>query len=245
MKKWKTGTRSVALTAAAMVGVLPFAALTPAYATPTTPATPAPSATVTPPPAATPSPSGTPSPSASAETKGIFTPLSYKLSLKGQRQQTNYYCVPASSSMSLSSFGIDVSQSTLAKKMKTTTSGTKGVNAVPVINSYVKSRGYKYTIPTDADGNAGVLMKRVSENIGDLHRAPVIAVWMEKLPWNKGKVKGTKVGHAIIAYGYDKLKGTITVYDPWKPTGGTHTLSSTSLAAILQPGGNMYYVSKL
>lgn len=147
--------------------------------------------------------------------------------------------------MSLSSFGVNVSQSTLAKKMKTTTSGTKGANAVPVINSYVKSRGYKYTIPTDADGNPGMLMKRVSENIGDLHRAPVIAVWMEKLPWNKGKIKGTKVGHAIIAYGYDKLQGTITVYDPWKPTGGTHTLSAATLADILQPGGNMYYVSKL
>lgn len=230
MKKCKTGT-GIALTMAATVGALQFTVLTPAYASPT----PSPSAT----------PTATPSPIASATTKGIFTPLSYKLSLKGQRQQTNYYCVPASSSMSLSSFGVNVSQATLAKKMKTTTSGTQGANAVPVINSYVKSRGYKYTIPTDADGNPRVLMSRVSGNIGDLHRAPVIAVWMEQLPWNKGKVKGTKIGHAIIAYGYDKTKGTITVYDPWKPTGGSHTLSASALAKVLQPGGNMYYVSKL
>ncbi|MFG1690355.1 C39 family peptidase [Nonomuraea sp. NPDC049269] len=212
---------------AATVGALQFTALTPAYASPT------------------PSPSATASPTPSPTAKGLFTPPRYQLSLKGQRQQTNYYCVPASSSMSLSSFGVSVSQATLAKKMKTTTSGTKGANAVPVINAYVKSRGYKYTIPTDADGNPGVLMSRVSGNIGDLHRAPVIAVWMEQLPWNKGKVKGAKIGHAIIAYGYDRTKGTITVYDPWKPTGGSHTLSASALAKVIQPGGNMYYVSKL
>ncbi|WP_219467848.1 C39 family peptidase, partial [Nonomuraea rhizosphaerae] len=189
--------------------------------------------------------SPTPSPIPSPTAEGIFTPLKYKLSLKGQKQQTNYYCVPASSSMSLSTFGVKVSQATLAKKMRTTTSGTKGANAVPVINAYVESRGYRFSIPTDADGNPGVLMSRVSQNIGDLHRAPVIAVYMERLPWNKGKVKGKKVGHAIIAYGYDKLKGTITVYDPWKPTGGSHTLSSAALAKVLQPAGNMYYVSRL
>ncbi|WP_433514237.1 C39 family peptidase [Nonomuraea sp. CA-143628] len=228
MKKCKTGF-GIALTTAATVGALQLTALTPAYASPTTPATPTPS----------------PSPTASAKPMGIFTPLSYTLPLKGQRQQTNYYCVPASSSMSLSSFGVNVSQATLAKKMKTTTSGTKGANAVPVINAYVKSRGYKYTIPTDADGNPSVLMSRVSQNIGDLRRAPVIAVWMEQLPWNKGKVKGTKIGHAIVAYGYNKTKGTITVYDPWKPTGGSHTLSASTLAKVIQPGGNMYYVSKL
>jgi hypothetical protein len=211
---------------AVTVGALGFAA--PAHASPT------------------PAPSPSPTSTTTATPKGLFTPLKYKLSLKGQRQQTNYFCVPASTSMSLSTFGVSVSQSTLAKKMKTTASGgTKGSNALPVINAYVKSRGYKYTSPTDADGNALVLMNRVSGNIGDLHRAPVLAVWMEQLPWNKGKIKGTKVGHAIIAYGYDKTAGTITVYDPWKPTGGAHTISASALAKILQPGGNMYYLSKL
>ncbi|MGW6494132.1 C39 family peptidase [Nonomuraea angiospora] len=228
MKNRRTGT-GVALTAAVTVGVLSFTAASPAYASPGTP---------------TPTPS--PSPSVTATPKGLFTPLKYQLNLKGQRQETNYFCVPASSSMSLSTFGVNVSQSTLAKQMKTTASaGTKGKDAIPVVNAYLKSRGYKVTSPTDADGNAVVLMNRVSGNIGDLRRAPVLAVWMEQLPWNKGKIKGTRVGHAIIAYGYDKTAGTVTVYDPWKPTGGTHTIKASVLAGILQPGGNMYYVSKL
>ncbi|MBF8186667.1 C39 family peptidase [Nonomuraea sp. K274] len=230
MKNFGAGT-GIALTATITASTLCLTGPTPAHASP---GTPAPTA----------SPRSTPV--ATATPKGLLTPVKYQLSLKGQRQSTNYYCVPASSSMSLSSFGIKVSQSTLAKKMKTTSSGgTKGANAVPVLNAYVKSKGYKYTIPTDADGNALVLMKRVSEDIGDLHRAPVIAVYMEQLPWNKGKVKGTEVGHAIIAYGYNKLTGTITVYDPWKPTGGSHTIAAATLANTLQPGGNMYDISKL
>ncbi|MBE1590272.1 C39 family peptidase [Nonomuraea angiospora] len=230
MKNRRTGT-GVALTAAVTVGVLSFTAASPAYASPGTP---------------TPTPSPSPSSSVTATPKGLFTPLKYQLNLKGQRQETNYFCVPASSSMSLSTFGVNVSQSTLAKQMKTTASaGTKGRDAIPVVNAYLKSRGYKVTSPTDADGNAVVLMNRVSGNIGDLRRAPVLAVWMEQLPWNKGKIKGTRVGHAIIAYGYDKTAGTVTVYDPWKPTGGTHTIKAAVLAGILQPGGNMYYISKL
>ncbi|MEV1178354.1 C39 family peptidase [Nonomuraea sp. NPDC049784] len=226
MKNHRPGT-GIALAMAATVGALCFTPLSPAYASPAAPA-------------------AARSAAATAKSDQLVRPLKYQLSLDGQRQQTNVYCVPASSSMSLSTFGIAVSQSTLAKKMKTAPPyGTEGVNAVPVINAYVKSSGYKYTMPTDADGNPAVLMKRVSNNIGQLHRAPVLTVWMEQLPWNKGKLKGTEIGHAIIAYGYDKAAGTITVYDPWKPTGGTHTITASALARVLQPGGNMYYVSKL
>ncbi|GAA3236360.1 C39 family peptidase [Nonomuraea helvata] len=222
MKYPGTGT-GIALTTT--VTALCLTALSPAYASPT--------------------PTTTPSPTATARTQSLVAPLKYQLSLKGQRQETNYFCVPASSSMSLSTFGVNVSQATLAKKMKTTPShGTQRVNALPVVNSYVKSRGYTYTVPGDTDGNPALLMSRVADNVGQLHRAPLLGVWMEQLPWNKGKVKGTKVGHAIIAYGYDRMAGTITVYDPWKPTGGTHTISASTLAGILQPGG-MYYISKL
>ncbi|MEO3876687.1 C39 family peptidase [Nonomuraea sp. B12E4] len=248
MKKWNTGT-GIAL--AVTAGVLQFAAPGPAYASPGV-ASPVPGVAPSPAPSPRPSTTASPSPSPiaapapSASTKGLLTPLKYQLSLTGQQQQTNYYCVPASSSMSLSTFGIKVSQATLAKKMKTTASdGTSGTNALPVLNAYIKSKGYRFTKPTDSDGNPSMLMKRVSENIGDLHRAPVIAVWMEQLPWNQGKVKGANIGHAIVAYGYDKPAGTVTVYDPWKPTGGIHTISATALAGIVQPKGNMYYVSKL
>ncbi|TDE17943.1 hypothetical protein E1295_48225, partial [Nonomuraea mesophila] len=161
---------------AVTVGTLCLTSLTPAQASPTTPP-------------------ATPTSSPTAGTKGLLSPLKYKVSLKGQYQKTNYYCVPASSSMSLSTFGVKVSQATLAKKMKTTSSGgTKGKNAIPVINTYLKSKGYKVSSTTDADGNSLVLMDRISTQVGELHKAPVLAVWMEQLPWNKGKVKGKKVG---------------------------------------------------
>jgi hypothetical protein len=216
LKKCRT-VASIALT----VGALQLTALTPAYASPT------------------------PAPTPTASAKALFKPLAYTLTVKTQTQQTNYYCVPASSAMSLSTFGVTVSQATLAKKMKSTKSGTSGNNATPVLNAYVKSLGYRYTPVTDVVGNPATLMTRVSQNIGVLHRAPMIAVWMEKLPWNKGKVKGSKIGHAVIAYGYNLTKGTITLYDPWKPTGGTHVIAAKTLAGTLQEMGGMRYISKL
>ena len=45
-------------------------------------------------------------------------------------------------SVILRTFGVNVSQATLAKKMKTTTSGTYDKTALPVINSYINPLGY-------------------------------------------------------------------------------------------------------
>lgn len=36
-------------------------------------------------------------------------------------------------------------------------------------------------------------------------------------------------------------KGTVTVFDPWRPTGGTHTLRAAALTRALQPSG-LYYI---
>ncbi|MEV0407116.1 FG-GAP-like repeat-containing protein [Actinoallomurus sp. NPDC050550] len=168
-------------------------------------------------------------------TAAAAAPASAKLSLKGQYQKTNMNCVPTSSSMSLSTFGVSVSQETLAKKMGTSpTKGTTGAQARPVLNSYADPLGYSYGF-ADAS-TASSLMAKVSYDVGVLKRAPVLGVWMEKLPWNS-KMSGSKVGHAIVAYGYNRTAGTITVFDPWKSTGGTHTLSAKSLAADMQSYG--------
>lgn len=180
---------------------------------------------------------------ASAAVAKVRPPTSKKLKLTGQRQQSNMWCVPASSSMSLSTFGIKASQKTLAKKMKTNSKGTYGKYAIPVLNTYVKSRKFYYSTTGDVANKPAQLQNRVSYTIGTLNRAPVLAVWMEKLPWNKGKVHGKKVGHAIVAYGYNNKTKTITVYDPWRPTGGTHTISAAKLAPMLQPGGG-YFIFK-
>ncbi|MCO6008249.1 FG-GAP-like repeat-containing protein [Actinoallomurus purpureus] len=168
-------------------------------------------------------------------TTAAAAPASAKLSMTGQYQKTNMNCVPTSSSMSLSTFGVKVSQETLAKKMGTSpTKGTTGAQARPVLNSYADPLGYSYGF-ADASTSSS-LMAKVSYDVGVLKRAPVLGVWMEKLPWNS-KMSGSKVGHAIVAYGYNRSAGTITVFDPWKATGGTHTLSATKLAAGMQPTG--------
>ena len=61
---------------------------------------------------------------------------------------------------------------------------------------------------------------------------------MEKVPWNKG-MKG-HYGHAILIYGYDLNKKTLTVWDPWKASGGTHTLSAAALNKTMQEYGLSY-----
>jgi Peptidase_C39 like family len=172
-------------------------------------------------------------------------PRSYRLKLHEQYQWTNYYCVPASTSMSLSTFGLKVSQDALAKKMRTTTRGTGGDAAATVIDDYLHPRKFDDRVVGDVVDHPELLMQRVSYDVGALRRAPVIQVWMERLPWNKDRLKGQWIGHAIVAYGYDQQAGTITVFDPWRPTGGTHTLPAKSLARTLQAGGGMHYISRL
>ncbi|HZE34163.1 MAG TPA: C39 family peptidase [Actinoallomurus sp.] len=181
----------------------------------------------------------TPSPTHSAGPPGA-----YRLKLKGQYQWTNYYCEPASASMSLATFGIKVNQNKLARKMKTKVRGTTGDDAAYVIEHYIHPRHYSDTIVTDVSGHPKVLMSKVLYDVGTLHRAPVLQVYMERLPWNSGRGYGRKVAHAIVAYGYRTSNGTITVYDPWRPTGGTHTLSAKTLARALQPAGGMHYIER-
>lgn len=173
------------------------------------------------------------SPSAAAA-----APDSGTVTIKGQYQSTNYYCVPASSSVSLATFGVNVGQSSLAEQMKTTPSdGTSGANSLPVLNKYVLPKGYGYTF---ADvSSATKMLTAVAHDVGTLKRAPVLGVWMEQLPWNTD-MSGSKIGHAIVVYGYDKQQKTITVWDPWKPTGGTHTISAAKLSAVSQTNGLDY-----
>jgi hypothetical protein len=179
-----------------------------------------------------------------ARIAALAMPRVFRLTLRQQFQATNYYCVPASTSMSLSTFGVQISQAALAKKMRTTTRGTGGDNAATVMDSYLHPRRFDDRIVGDVVGHPEILMQRVSYDVGALRRAPIIQVWMERLPWNQGKLRGQWIGHAIIAYGYNQQAGTITVFDPWQPTGGTHTLSAKSLATTLQSGSGMHYISR-
>ncbi|TWD74868.1 VCBS repeat protein [Kribbella amoyensis] len=164
-------------------------------------------------------------------------PATGKLSIKGVYQSTNYFCVPASSSISLGTYGVTVSQQTLAKEMGTTTDGTYSRTSLPVMNKYVNPLAYSVW-NADTTGNATNLLNWAAYDIGTLQKAPTIGVWMEKLPWNKGM--SGHFGHAILIYGYDLTKKTLTVWDPWKPSGGTHTLSAAALNATMQSYGLAY-----
>ncbi|MBC6457589.1 C39 family peptidase [Actinomadura sp. HBU206391] len=229
MKRWTARAAMALAVAAGAAGVVQTAA--PQTATAATTATP---------PGSVRSPLWT-----APDPATVTAPPSYRLTLQGQYQRTDYYCMPASASMSLSTFGVKVKQAKLARAMRTTTTGTRDVNAIPVLRSYVKSLGYKYTAVPGLTGRPKALMKRVAYDVGMLHRAPNIDVWMEMLPWNKGEIYGTRVGHIMVVYGYDQKKGTITVFDPWKPTGGTHTLSAATLADTLQDDGSIHYISRI
>lgn len=171
-------------------------------------------------------------------------PSAYTVKIVGQYQSKNSWCVPTSSSISLRTFGISASQTTLAKKMKTTSTGTYARTAIPALNSYVKSKKRAYRTGDDISSGSK-LMTKVSYDVGVLHRATVLGVWIDDLPWS-GKGWKNNTGHAIVVYGYNKSKGTITVWDPWKTTngkktGGSHVISATKLAAVSQKGG-MYYI---
>jgi Peptidase_C39 like family len=193
----------------------------------------------------------TPAPPVADDTDGtVITrvpsmPRSFRLGLHEEYQSTNYFCVPAATAMSLATFGVRVSQALLARRMRTTTRGTAGDSAASVMDSYIHPRRFDDRVVADVVGHPEILMQRVSYDVGTLRRAPVIQVWMERLPWNRGKLTDRWIGHAIIAYGYDQQAGTITVFDPWRPTGGVHTLSAKSLSMTLQSGAGMHYISKL
>ncbi|TDD22982.1 hypothetical protein [Nonomuraea diastatica] len=91
-------------------------------------------------------------------------------------------------------------------------------------------------------------MARVSQAVS-VHKKPtIIAVVVNKLPWS---TSAGSFGHAIVAYGYDRSKGTITVWDSNGRDGatGTHVISAKALAAALndlpaQGMGGVYDVSK-
>ena len=72
------------------------------------------------------------------------------LNLPGQLQETKYYCGPASAYAVLNGLGIAVTQSDLAKTMKTTTDGTGFYNVAPALNSYSGRNGKTFKYETMA-----------------------------------------------------------------------------------------------
>lgn len=170
-------------------------------------------------------------------------PTSAAVPIEGQYQQTDYYCVPASSSAGLASIGVHVSQKTLAKKMKTTKrDGTYYDKALRVLNTYAKRKGYTYT--WTHPHTAKKLLNAVAYDTGTLKKAAMMPVFWEKLPWNKGLTDEKNLGHMIVLYGYDRSDKTIKVWDPWKETGGRHTISAAKLVKAEQDSSLVYLTKR-
>ncbi|ROO90291.1 peptidase C39-like protein [Actinocorallia herbida] len=177
------------------------------------------------------------------------SPAKITLDIKKVFQRDPLWCNPAGSSISLATLGVSASQSVLAKKMKTEApAGTYDNVAVKVLNTYAVPRGYLYTLVYDVNDPA-TLSERVVQNVGVLRKAVPLQVYMRKLPWYKGEITKGNPGHIIVAYGYNKKKKTIKVWDPYNYyfTGGTHTIKVARLAKATQSVDNragMFYLTK-
>ncbi|WP_431927604.1 C39 family peptidase [Nonomuraea jabiensis] len=179
----------------------------------------------------------------------LAAPGAVSVGIKGQAQRTSYYCAPASSAIVLRAFGVKRSQDQLAEEMRTSAEArsTKRENVLAVLNAYVRPEGYEFRL-TYAKDDPAALMARVSQAVGVLGKPTIVAVLGNRLPWSRKK---RDFGHAIVAYGYDTAKGTITVWDPNARRGatGTHVIPAKDLAAVVFdiPGrgvGGVFELSK-
>ncbi|MGV9385694.1 C39 family peptidase [Nonomuraea sp. NPDC003707] len=163
----------------------------------------------------------------------LAVPAAVSVGIKGQAQRTSYYCAPASSAIVLRAFGVKRGQDQLAEEMKTSAEArsTKRENTLAVLNAYVRPEGYQFRL-TYAKDDPAALMAQVSQAVGVLGKPTIVAVLGNRLPWSRKK---RDFGHAIVAYGYDTAKGTITVWDPNARRGatGTHVIPAKDLAAVV------------
>ncbi|GAA4630279.1 hypothetical protein GCM10023196_054980 [Actinoallomurus vinaceus] len=150
--------------------------------------------------------------------------------------------MPAAAVVSLSTLGIKVSQSRFAAKMHMTRQGEyDGEDFYGAVNRYLHDTPYQVNNVGGPDSEPDFVMREVAYDVGVLQRAPMLSVWGERLPWHKGTERGRKVDHMVVAVGYDRSKGTVTVFDPWPDTGGVRTLPVATLARTLQIGG-LYFI---
>lgn len=151
---------------------------------------------------------------------------SLTLSVVVQPQTTSYYCVPASSRVTLSAFISSLpSQDTLASQLGTTSSGTYMSNVPAVLNSYQSRNPYVFTSATSLTD----LQDRIQVDI-QLYTAPLQnQVQMGLLPWYGGTLLGH---HDIATYGYNYAPNVsnANVYDPWNdPRAGRKTITTPAL----------------
>lgn len=178
-------------------------------------------------------------------------PLAHTVPIKGVPQARSTWCLPAASEVSLGTLGVRVRQSTLARKMGTNSHGTSQYQGIEVLDTYANKKLLNYSRGWDVSTGAEMMAGAVTD-VGVLDKAPVLIVWAEKLPWSYRS--RSNPAHAIVIYGYDLTKKTITVWDPSPyANGGKHVISADKLSAaslrgdlyLITPGLNVDNLSNL
>jgi hypothetical protein len=117
-----------------------------------------------------------------------------------------------------------------------------GNQALPVVNGFIDPLGYSYAF-SDAS-TASSMMSQVSYDVGVLKRAPILGVWMEKLPSRRAerhrrdvRLRGPpdRVRRACAGHGrLERLSTTRTTTAPrrrparGRPPGGIAVLPRTA-----------------
>jgi hypothetical protein len=167
----------------------------------------------------------------SAAKTDAVTPLAVtynNLTVVGQVQQQSEWCVPASGRMTLSAFGVTVTQTTLAGLMKTGSGGTDLANAPAALNKYEKTNIYHFDTSTTSAAN---LFARVKTDVTQFGAPIIPAIQGSHLPlW---KANGYTGNHAITLYGYGSDNSSISYDDPIDVPAmyGKHATSSANIWA--------------
>ncbi|MFI7633951.1 C39 family peptidase [Nonomuraea sp. NPDC049400] len=182
----------------------------------------------------TPTPSASPSVSPKQDL-GLLAPAKASVSHPAVRQKYGMWCAPATMSVILRTYGYSRTQEQLARQMKTDNKkGTPSKNIRLVFNAYVNKKGF--TMAWGETKDPGALLNNIAYDVGVLKRATAIIVDADRMPY--GKVAGAPNTHMVTVRGYDKVKRTVTVWDPANNrTNGNHTVSVKALSQAADPIG--------
>lgn len=159
---------------------------------------------------------------------------------KAWQQKQPSWCSPTSVQLSLRTFGVKVTQDTLAEQMNTDSVGTDAADLNRVYNSYLNDLGYEMNRVDGRDPEA--LMDAVAHDVGVLGKAVPMGIWGSQASWINAD---SNFGHVISVRGYDRNAGTVTIWDPSANSyGGHHTVSVADLAKASQQNG-LAFVTRL
>lgn len=158
---------------------------------------------------------------------------------KPWRQKRPSWCSPTSVQLSLRTFGVKVTQDTLAEQMNTDSVGTDAADLNRVYNGYLNDLGYEMNRVDGRDPE--VLMDAVAHDVGVLGKAVPMGIRGSQASWID---TDSNFGHVVSVRGYDRGAGTITIWDPSADGyGGHHVVSVADLAKASQQNG-LAFVTK-